>query len=222
MNSSFPNRWSFSYLKFTKYVINIIAEPKYKYGQQEQVTVRNHNRSTALERSELEYFGGRGEGLSNRLNSDVVCSVWYVRLYEWSLEIKHSGHSNFHEIHCTKIICFHRRSCFLLFHRTAKKAFTVNFDYCYRHGDQVCNKLCIWTDFKNYNHEPKPVCLQQTGAVYITKRYAPYYVLRRWTIVSYPGIYSQTWVHHKCVVYPQTFPPFRFVIHLAFCSANFG
>ena len=51
MNSSFPNRWSFSYLKFTKYVINIIAEPKYKYGQQEQVTVRNHNRSAALERS---------------------------------------------------------------------------------------------------------------------------------------------------------------------------
>ena len=45
MNSSFPNRWSFSYLKFTKYVTNIIAEPKYKYGQQEQVTVRNHNRS---------------------------------------------------------------------------------------------------------------------------------------------------------------------------------
>ena len=27
------------------------AEPKYKYGQQEQVTLRNHNRSTALERS---------------------------------------------------------------------------------------------------------------------------------------------------------------------------
>ena len=27
----------------------MIAEPKYKYGQQEQVTVRNHNRSTALE-----------------------------------------------------------------------------------------------------------------------------------------------------------------------------
>ena len=121
MNSSFPNRWSFSYLKFTKYVTNIIAEtldgwvsvlrpfnsisviqrrwkgeherlcamkrrlgsgrisppagfepatpwskvgsanrsatrtlplkPKYKYGQQEQVTIRNHNRSTALERS---------------------------------------------------------------------------------------------------------------------------------------------------------------------------
>ena len=42
MNSSFPNRWSFSYLKFTKYVTYIIAEPKYKYGQQEQVTVRKH------------------------------------------------------------------------------------------------------------------------------------------------------------------------------------
>ena len=38
-------------LKFTKYITNIIAEPKYKYRQQEQVTVRNHNRSTALERS---------------------------------------------------------------------------------------------------------------------------------------------------------------------------
>ena len=30
---------------------NIIAETKYKYGQQEQVTVSNRNRSTALERS---------------------------------------------------------------------------------------------------------------------------------------------------------------------------
>ena len=39
---------------------NIVAEPKYKYGQQEQVTVRNHNRSTALERSVLKYWGGGG------------------------------------------------------------------------------------------------------------------------------------------------------------------
>ena len=30
---------------------------KYKYGQQEQVTVRNHNRSTALEQSVLKYWG---------------------------------------------------------------------------------------------------------------------------------------------------------------------
>ena len=58
MNSSFPNRWSFSYIKFAKYVANIIVEPKYKYGQQEQVTVRNHNRSAALERSVLKYGGG--------------------------------------------------------------------------------------------------------------------------------------------------------------------
>ena len=49
---------AFSYLKFTKYVTNIIAEPKYKYRQQEQVTVRNHNRSTALERSVLNAGGG--------------------------------------------------------------------------------------------------------------------------------------------------------------------
>ena len=47
------------YLKFKKSVTNIIiiAEPKYKYGQQEQVTVRNYNRSTALERSVLKYWG---------------------------------------------------------------------------------------------------------------------------------------------------------------------
>ena len=35
-------------LDVPKYVTHIIGEPKYKYGQQEQVTVRNHNRSTAL------------------------------------------------------------------------------------------------------------------------------------------------------------------------------
>ena len=40
-----------------KYVTNIIGEPKYKYGQQEQVTVRNHNRSTALERSVIKNWG---------------------------------------------------------------------------------------------------------------------------------------------------------------------
>ena len=40
----FPNRWSFSYLKFIKYVTNIIAEPKYKYRHQEQAAIRNHNK----------------------------------------------------------------------------------------------------------------------------------------------------------------------------------
>ena len=29
MNSSFPDRWSFSYLNLLKYVTNILAEPKY-------------------------------------------------------------------------------------------------------------------------------------------------------------------------------------------------
>ena len=37
-----------------------MVKPKYKYGQQEQVTVRNHNRSTALERFVLKYWGGGG------------------------------------------------------------------------------------------------------------------------------------------------------------------
>ena len=41
-----------------KYVSHIIGEPKYKYGQQEQVTVRNHNRSTTLERSVLKCCRG--------------------------------------------------------------------------------------------------------------------------------------------------------------------
>ena len=58
MNSSFPNRWSFSYLKFTKYVINIVAESKYKYGQQEQVTVRN------LGTVSIKILGGEGGGLN--------------------------------------------------------------------------------------------------------------------------------------------------------------
>ena len=43
-----------------------MAEPKYKYGQQKQVTVRNHNRSTALERSVLKYWGGGGGQVLNR------------------------------------------------------------------------------------------------------------------------------------------------------------
>ena len=73
MNSSFPNRWSFSYLKFTKYVTNIIAEPKYKYRHQEQVTVRNHNRSTALERSvEIEL-----QILSDTLSQDLVSNCTF-------------------------------------------------------------------------------------------------------------------------------------------------
>ena len=44
-------------IQLPKYVNHIIGEPKYKCGQQEQVIVRNHNRSTALKRSVLKYWG---------------------------------------------------------------------------------------------------------------------------------------------------------------------
>ena len=35
-------------IQLPKYVTHIIGEPKYKYGQQEQVSVRNHNRSSVF------------------------------------------------------------------------------------------------------------------------------------------------------------------------------
>ena len=35
-----------------------MGERKYKYGQQEQVTIRNHNRSTALETVSNKILGG--------------------------------------------------------------------------------------------------------------------------------------------------------------------
>ena len=44
-------------IQLPKYVTHIIGEPKYTYGQQEQISVRNHNRSTALEWSLLKYWG---------------------------------------------------------------------------------------------------------------------------------------------------------------------
>ena len=72
MNSSFTNRWSFSYLKFTKYVTNIIAEPKYKYGQQEQVTIRNQNRSTAFLILFIRLFIGCELGIENSVTSVTV------------------------------------------------------------------------------------------------------------------------------------------------------
>ena len=45
-----------NYIK-KSYATHIIGEPKYKYGQQEQVTVRKPNRRTALEQSVLKYWG---------------------------------------------------------------------------------------------------------------------------------------------------------------------
>ena len=55
-----PNEQLFSrqvVIQLPIYVTHIIAEQNYKYGQQEQVTVRNHNRSIALEQSVLKYWG---------------------------------------------------------------------------------------------------------------------------------------------------------------------
>ena len=45
-------------IQLPKYVTHIIGEPKYDYGQQEQVTEKSHNSSTALERIVLKYCGG--------------------------------------------------------------------------------------------------------------------------------------------------------------------
>ena len=39
--NSFPRQ---VVIQLPKYVIQLIGEPKYKYGQEEQVTVRNHNK----------------------------------------------------------------------------------------------------------------------------------------------------------------------------------
>ena len=55
MNSSFPNRWSFSYLKFTKYVTNIIDEPKYKYKQKKNSKEPQQN--YRLETVSIKYWG---------------------------------------------------------------------------------------------------------------------------------------------------------------------
>ena len=63
-----PNEQLFSrqvVIQLLKYVTHIIGEPKYKYGQQEQLTVRNHNKSTAaLEQSVVKYGGGGRGGLN--------------------------------------------------------------------------------------------------------------------------------------------------------------
>ena len=57
-------------IQLPKYDTHIIGEPKYKYGQHEQVRVRNHNRNTALERSVLNCWGWGGcVGLWGELKS---------------------------------------------------------------------------------------------------------------------------------------------------------
>ena len=55
-----------------KYVTNIIGGPNFKYGHQEQVTVRNHNRSTALERSVLNTIRGYLKSLYCNVVSNYI------------------------------------------------------------------------------------------------------------------------------------------------------
>ena len=173
--SSFPDRWSFNYLKFSKYVTNIMAEPKYKYEQQDQVTVRNHNRSTALERSVLKYWGAltgftgsqpRPRLLSNRPNHPRVWCflVWYVRIYV-HLKIKYGGnrHLSWNSLrrniiiiifffHTTLLLFCYLRFLVLRIGVCQIVTFTVNFDYCNCHGDHDCSKLCTclrqWNRFE--------------------------------------------------------------------------
>ena len=56
------------------------------------------------------------------------CSIWYVRTY---VHLNTNG-SHRTEIHCTKINCFKRGNCFLLFRlsiiQTVQNTFPVNFD----------------------------------------------------------------------------------------------
>ena len=106
MNSSFPNRWSFSYLKFTKYVTNIIAEPKYKYGQQEQVTVRNHNRSTALERS-IKNTGGLKPVLRSQHISVESSSLLHHNIYLWFISFPWWSIDELENLHADRTaVCF--------------------------------------------------------------------------------------------------------------------
>ena len=65
-------------IQLPKYVTHIIGEPKYKYGQQEQVKVRNHSRRTALEPSWGRGDGVGGGGGLNRFNGIPTSHSAYV------------------------------------------------------------------------------------------------------------------------------------------------
>ena len=67
----------------------IIAEPKYKYGQQEQVTIKNHNRSTALERSVLKYWGGGGRASTGFTGTEPRPQLLsWLKTYSCSVRVK--------------------------------------------------------------------------------------------------------------------------------------
>ena len=66
-------------IQLPKYVTHIIGELKYKYGQQEQVTVSDHNRSTALELSvlgDLNRFYGSLHGIGERKFVQMFQVTW--------------------------------------------------------------------------------------------------------------------------------------------------
>ena len=73
------------------YVTHIIGEPKYKYGQEEQVTVRNHNRSTALEWLVYVYimFSIDYETFQIKINPNIVLFKPVQTKYQVSIQISY-------------------------------------------------------------------------------------------------------------------------------------
>ena len=65
-----------------------IGEPKYKYGQQEQVTVRNHIRSTALERSVLKYWALKPVLRVPNLAFSFCCGSKHIHVVSCSVLVK--------------------------------------------------------------------------------------------------------------------------------------
>ena len=153
MNSSFPNRWSFSYLKFTKYVI---AEPKYKYGQQEQVTVRNHNRSNIVLNIFSNIYPLCCHG--NRLNSAIWSQfIWIVEYYSRNIFVKKKKKiccetakiANFHFFHYKSmetISCHSNQSSYPIGTKRKKKEKTNKKKKQYYSFPLPIDAMCeIWT-----------------------------------------------------------------------------
>ena len=74
-------------IRLPKYVTHIIGEPKYKYGQHEQITVRNYNRNTAMERSVLKEMGGLNRFYGIQLT--FLCFLTMKPLYQDFIYLEH-------------------------------------------------------------------------------------------------------------------------------------
>ena len=81
MNSFFSITGSFSYLKFTKYVTNIIAEPKYKYGQQEQVTSKEPQQKYRLGTVSIKILGGLNPFYGNPTSPSASIITQDIQLF---------------------------------------------------------------------------------------------------------------------------------------------